>query len=184
MVVFTAEHHKNDVYRIFSPNQRTFASISAYNGIIMCACDSETGHCISGPFVLPYDRYIHGACFSPDDKHILLKFNNCAIVLDIVIGKKKFQIEGKYFVFIHHGKTIASTHWIDQDGKFIRRIDWGDSQDDGGVRTGIVVKSWDASNGCLISEKLFEVNDVTRTQFSPDGHFLAVEKKSESVIEL
>jgi len=31
---------------------------------------------------------------------------------------------------------------------------------------------------------LFEVNDVTRTQFSPDGHFLAVEKKSESVIEL
>jgi len=47
-----------------------------------------------------------------------------------------------------------------------------------------VVKLWDGSNGALISNRLFEVNDVARTKFSPDGHFLAVARKSESVIEL
>ena len=184
MVIFTAEHHKDDVYCIFSPNQRTFASISAYNGIIMCVCDSETGHCISGPFMLPYNRYIRGACFSPDGKHILLKFSTYAVVLDIVIGEEQFQIEGKDFVFIHHDGRIVSAHWINEDENFIRRIDWGDSKDDGGAQTGIVVKSWDASNDALICNKLFEVDDVARTQFSPDGHFLAIAKKSESVIEL
>ena len=47
-----------------------------------------------------------------------------------------------------------------------------------------MVKLWDASNGSLISNRLFEVNDVARTKFSPDGRFLAVARKSESVIEL
>jgi len=46
-----------------------------------------------------------------------------------------------------------------------------------------VVKLWDGSSGALISKR-FKVNDVARTQFSPDGRFLAVARKSESVIEL
>jgi len=49
MTVFTAEHHKDWVrHLVFSPDESTFASI-CYDEI-MCVCDSETGHCISGPF--------------------------------------------------------------------------------------------------------------------------------------
>jgi len=47
-----------------------------------------------------------------------------------------------------------------------------------------MIQFWDASNGVLISNRQLEVNDVGHSQFSPDGHFLAIEKKSENVIEL
>jgi len=59
MTVFTAEHHKHWVFRlVFSPDESTFASISACGDRIMCVCDSETGHCISGPFQLHYNESI------------------------------------------------------------------------------------------------------------------------------
>jgi len=85
-----------------------------------------------------------------------------------VAGEEQFQIKGSDFVFIRHGGRIMSMHWIDK----------------GGYQTGIVVKLWDTSDGALICNRLFEVNDVIDTQFSPDGHFLAVRRRSESVIEL
>jgi len=168
MAVFTAEHHKVLVrHMVFSPNESTFASIS--DGI-MCVCDSETGDCISDPFQLRYDEFVYDAYFSPDGKHLLLGFKPYAVVLDIETGEEQFWMEGWYFVFIRHDGKIASTHWIDEDK--------------GGDQTRIVVKLWDASNGVLISNRLFEVNDVARTQFSPDGRFLAVARNSESFIEL
>ena len=167
MTVFTAEHHKDSVRTlVFSPDESTFASISGDR--IMCVCDSETGHCISGPFEL--SNYVYEACFSPDGRRILLRFKSYAVVLDIVTGEEQFRIKGKNFVFIHCDGKIASTHWIDENK--------------GGDRTGIVVKLWDASNGALISNRLFEVNDVACTRFSDDGRFLAVERKTENVIEL
>ena len=167
MTVFTAEHHKDWVRHLFfSPDDSTFASIS--NDRIMCVCDSETSHCISGPFELPHGP-VSGVCFSPDGKCILLKSNSHALALDIETGEMQFRIEGLDFVFICHDERIASTHWIGEKG---------------GGHTRIVVKLWDASNGALISDRLFEVNDVANTRFSPDGRFLAVERKSESVIEL
>jgi len=180
MVVFTAEHHKNHVRRlVFSPNERTFASISTLNDI--CVCDSETGHCISGPFELRYDESVYDAYFSPDGSHILLEFNTYAVVLDIEIGEEQFRIEGRDFAFIQDGRRIASTHWIDEDGN---SISWGNLEYEGVWPTRIVVKLWDARNGTLIFDRLFEVNDVAHTRFSPDGRFLAVGRKSESVIEL
>jgi len=60
--------------------------------------------------------------------------------------------------------------------------DWDGSRDESEFR--ILVQLWDAINGALISDRLFEVNDVAVTQFSPDGRFLAVGRKSEDVIEL
>ena len=172
MVVFTAEHHKSPVYRmVFSPYESTFASISRTNHkIIMCVCDSKTGHCISGPFELPHKEFVYDAYFSPDGRRILLKLESYAVVVDIETGEEQFQIKGWNFVFIHHDGRIASMHWI--------------GGDKGGDPTRIVVKLWDASNGALISNRLFEVNDVAGTQFSPDGRFLAVARKSESAIEL
>jgi len=168
MTVFTAEHHKDRVrHLVFSPDESTFASISTRKNI--CVCDSETGHCISGPFELPCDEGLYTACFSPDGKHILLELDTCAVVVDIETGEEQFWIEGWYFVFIQDGRRIASIDWIDEDKA-------GDEM--------IVVKLWDASNGALISNRLFEVNDVADTRFSPDGRFLAVARKSESVIEL
>jgi len=169
MTVFTAEHHKCGVcHLVFSPDESTFASIC--DDEIMCVCDSETGHCISGPFQLRYDESVYDACFSPGGRHILLKFKSYVVVLDIGMGEEQFRIEGLDFVFIQDGRRIASIDWIDEDKA--------------GDQTQIVVKLWDASNGALISNRLFEVNDVAHTRFSPDGHFLAVAKKSESVIEL
>jgi len=129
----------------------------------MYVCDSETGHCISGPFELCNYGEVYNACFSPDGKHILLKFLSIAVVWDIEMGEEQFQIEGYHFAFIHHDGRIASMHWV--DGR-------------------ILVKFWDSSNGALIPNRLLEVDDVTVTQFSPDGHFLAVGRKSEDVIEL
>jgi len=181
MVVFTAEHHKDSVLSmVFSPDESTFASISFG---IMCVCDSETGHCISGPFKLS-SGYTYSAFFSPDGKRILVKSNSHAVLLDIETGEEQFRIDGLDFVFTRHDGRIASTHWIDEDGKVIQRTFWGAPEDEGGDPTGIVIMLWDASNGALISNRLFEVNNVARTQFSPDGHFLAVASKSESVIEL
>jgi len=171
MTVFIAEHHKSPVYcMVLSPDENTFASISRTNHkIIMCVCDSETGHCISGPFELPHNELVHDACFSSDGRRILLKLESHAVVLDIETGEEQFRIEGLNFVFIHHDRRIASTHWI--------------GGDKGGDQT-LVVQLWNDRSGALISNRLFEVNDVTHTQFSPDGCFLAVARKSESVIEL
>jgi len=173
MVVFTAEHHKNPVYHVaLSLDESTFASISGLSGQseTMYVCDSETGHCTSGPFELP-DHGFRYACFSPDGKHILLKFYSYAVVLDIETGEERFQIKGFDFVFVRHDGKIASTHWLDKDGNSRRR-------------TRILVKLWDVSNGALISKRLLEVNDVAVARFSPDGRILAIGKKSEDVIEL
>ena len=180
MVVFTAEHHKNHVRcLVFSPNERTFASISTLNDI--CVCDSETGHCISGPFQLRYDESVYDAYFSPDGNHVLLEFNTYAVALDIETGEEQFRIEGRDFAFIQDGRRIASTHWIDEDGNSSA---WGNLEHEGVWPTRILVKLWDARNGALICDRLFEVNDVALTRLSPDGRFLAVGRKSESVIEL
>jgi len=169
MTVFTAEHHEDEVrHLVFSPDENTFASIC--DDEIMCVCDSETGHCVSGPFQLRRDEYVYGACFSPGGRRILLKLRSYAVVLDIGTGEEQFRIEGLNFVFIQDGRRIASTDGIDQD--------------EAGDKTRIVVKLWDASSGSLISNRLFVVNDVADTRFSPDGRFLAVKRKSESVIEL
>jgi len=59
-------------------------------------------------------------------------------------------------------------YWIDEDG---------DS-------TCLLVQLWDTSIGVLISHRLLEVNDVAITQFSPDGRFLAIGRKSKNVIKL
>ena len=201
MTVFTAEHHKDWVcHLVFSPDESTFASISGdtfdsiYDGETMCVCDSETGHCISGPFELSCGEDLNWACFSPDGKHILLDFESYAIVLDIVTGEGQFLIEGLDFAFIRHDRRIASTHWIDEDGNSIQRVISADSEDEGasddsedkdGDETRIVVKLWDASSGSLISNRLFVVNETALpTQFSPDGRLLAIARKPESVIEL
>ena len=180
MVIFTAEHHKNHVRcLVFSPNERTFASISTLNDI--CVCDSETGHCISGPFQLRYDESVYDAYFSPDGNHVLLEFNTYAVALDIETGEEQFRIEGRDFAFIQDGRRIASTHWIDEDGNSSA---WGNLEHEGVWPTRILVKLWDARNGALICDRLFEVNDVALTRLSPDGRFLVVGRKSESVIEL
>ena len=161
MVEFTAEYHKDWVqHLVFSLDESTFASISPQT---MYVCDSETRHCISGPFELCNYGEVYDACFSPEGKHILLGFGSYAVVWDIEMGKEQFRIEGYQFAFIHHDETIVSTHWV--DGR-------------------IPVKFWDSSNGALIPNRLLEVNDVAVTQFSPDRHFLAVGRKSEDVIEL
>jgi len=78
MVEFTAEHHKDPVrLMVFSPDERTFASISLQT---MYVCDSETGHCISGPFELHNYGEVYNACFSPDGKCILVGFYSYAVV--------------------------------------------------------------------------------------------------------
>jgi len=148
MTVFTAEHHKDCVRRlVFSPDESTFASIC--DDKIMCVCDSETGHCISGPFQLHHKQSVHGACFSPGGRRILLEFYSYAVVLDIGTGEEQFRIEGWHFVFIRHDGRIASTHRSS--------IAWEGE----GVRpTRTVVKLWDASSGSLISNRLFVVNDA------------------------
>jgi len=185
MAVFTAEHHEDPVYHMaFSPNESTFASISGWDPENLHVCDSETGHCISGPFELSRDEDVCSACFSPDGKHILLKYDSHAVVLDIVTGEEQFRIKGRDFVFNHHDGRIASVHWIDEDGNFFHGNAFSDFEDERRRSTGILVMLWDASNGAPISNRLFEVNDIADTRFSPDGHFLAVGRMSESVIEL
>ena len=52
MNIFVAEHHKGHVLCIVrSLDEKTFASISQ-QCVTVYVCDSETGHCISGPFEL------------------------------------------------------------------------------------------------------------------------------------
>jgi len=168
MVVFTAEHHKDPVcHTAFSPDGSTFSSTS-FSAVYIC--DSETGHCISGPSERPG---IYDTCFSPAGKHILVKSDSHAVVWDVETGEKQYQIEGSDFAFNHHGGRIASV-------KKDRNLD--NSEDKGANR--ILVQFWDASNGTLIYNRLLEVNDVRVAQFSPDGHFLAIAKRSEDVIEL
>ena len=169
MVVFTAEHHNAYVQHVvFSLDESIFASITSRT---MYVCDSETGHCISGPFELPNYGKVYNACFSPDGKHILLEFGSYAVVWDIEMGEEQFQIEGYQFAFIHHDRRIVSACGVDGD--------WVGSQ-----ANRILVQLWDGDHGTLISDRLLEVNDVVHTQFSPDGHFLAVGRRSEAVIEL
>jgi len=130
MVEFTAEYHKDWVqHLVFSLDESMFASISPQT---MYVCDSETGHCISGPFELCNYGEVYNACFSPDGKHILVGFGSYAVVWDIEIGEEQFQIEGYQFSFIHHDETIASTHWVDEDRNSSRTIASDASEDEGG----------------------------------------------------
>jgi len=170
MVVFIAEHHKDRVHHVvFSPDESTFASIS-WNA--MYVCDSETGHCISGPFELSGHGIGRDACFSPDGRHILLKFDSGAVVWNIETGEEQPIIEGYDFAFVRiYDGRIASTHWVDEGGN-------------SRYTTRILVKICDTSNGASISNRSFEVDDVAITQFSPDGRFLAVGRKSKGIIEL
>jgi len=174
-VVFTAEHHNAPVWNVvFSLDESTFASITSQT---MYVCNSGTGHRISGPFELPNYGMVYNACFSPDGKHILLEFYSYAVVWDIEVGEEQFQIKGSRFAFIHRDGRIVSACFVDGD--------WDGSQDESGFR--ILVQLWDGGDGTLISDRLLEVNDVddvARTQFSPDGHSLAVGRRSEDVIEL
>ena len=180
MVVFIAKHHKEYVRdMVFSVDERTFASISRRT---MYVCDSETGHCISGPFELLNHGEVYNACFSPDGKHILLVFSSYAVVWDIRMGEEQFRIEDYDFAFIHHDGRIASIHWIDEDGNFIQRIASDNSEHEDS--THLQVQFWDASNGTLLSDRLLEMNDIAVTNSSLDGHFLAIGRKSEDVIEL
>jgi len=143
-------------------------------------CDSETGHCISGPFE---SNGFLGACFSPDGKHILVRTPGNAVVWEIERGEKVSRIEGFDFVFIHCGRNkgrIASMDWIDEDGPSIWTIAWTDQ---GSHPTRILrVKLWDIGND--ISDRLFEVTGVAVTRFSPNGQYLAVGRPSENVVEL
>jgi len=172
MVAFTAEHHNTAVRRvIFSLDESTFASITPQT---MYVCNSEMGHCISGPFELSNYGEVYDACFSPDGKHILLGFGSYAVVWDIEMGEEQFRIQGYQFAFIHRDGRIVSACGVDGD--------WDGSQGESAFR--ILVQLWDGGNGTLISDRLLEVNDVACTRFSPDGHFLAVGRRSEDVIEL
>jgi len=172
MAVFTAEHLKDYVNDVaFSPDESTFLCRSFD---IVYICDSEIGHCISSPFEVPEDR--NRALFSPSGKHILFKYDSYAILWDIERGEEQLRIEGHDFAFVHHDGRIVSAHWVNEDGNL------DGSEDQGANR--IMVQFWDASNGALISNRLLDVDNTGRAKFSPDGHFLAIAKKSENVIEL
>ena len=140
--LFTAEHDEDSVDCLaFSPDEKTFASISYRNVYIY---DSETGHLISGPFEHePYSSPEY-ACFSPNGTHILVRYGNSGIVWDIERGEKQFRIEGRHSAFIQSGRwrgSIVSIHRIDASS--------------------ILVKLWDVENGTPKSSTLFErVNSV------------------------
>ena len=193
--IFVAEHHGDSVECIvLSPDEKTFVSTSSSSSsssdiTISYVCDSETGHCISGPFESKENRKkyfletgVFDACFSPDGKHILFISRIIpyhAVVWEIERGEKVSQIEGFDFVFIHCGLNqgrIASVDWVDEGGSLIQRITSKDHP------TRILVKLWDIGND--ISDKLFEITGVAITQFSPNGQYLAVERQSENVVEL
>ena len=203
---------------VLSPDEKTFvsASSSSFPPYITTSfiCDSETGHCILGPFELKESRNnfsgwieILNVCFSPVGRHILvgsqLAPSHHAVVWEIERGEKVSQIEGFGFVFIHCGRNkgrIASMDWIDEDGPSIRTIASTDSEDEDGSSiqsikskhhpTRILVKLWDIGND--ISDRLFEVTGVAVTKpmdfaiarFSPNGQYLAVGRQSENVVEL
>jgi len=175
MVIFTAEHHRDPVHHIvFSLDESTFVSFSGLPDRAvktMHVCDSGTGHHISGPFELPDYGEVYNTCFSPDGKRILVELESYAVVWDIEMGEEQFRIEGFNFAFIHHDGRIASTHQVDEAGNSSHP-------------TSILVMSWDVCTGVPIVDRLLAVNDVVITRFSPDGHFLAVRRNSEDVIEL
>ena len=106
--LFTAEHEGSVECLVFSPDEKTFACISFGNVYIY---DSETGHVISGPFEHESSSSPEYACFSPNGTHILIGYDDSAIVWDIERGEEQFRIEGRHFVFIQcdclHG-SIAS----------------------------------------------------------------------------
>jgi len=213
IINFVAEHHRSAVSCIVSsPDEKTFVSISSH--ATMYVCDSETGHCISGPFELEirptHTPGLH-AYFSPDGKHILVRSRDSdtlhcpcpAVVWNIEKGEEVFRIEGFDFMFIHCGCNegrIASMDWIDEDGFLVQEVTSTDSEDtstysededESSIRTvasedqrptRILVKLWDIRNG--IFDRLFEVTGVTVAKFSPNGQYLAVERQSESVVEL
>ena len=192
MTIFNAEYHNDSVDCIvFSADERTFASLSAnykLDPILMtvCICDSETGHSSSGPIELKISSLVKrpkfDACFSPDGKHILVKwdgasFTSYALIWDIQRGKEAFRLEGLEFGFIRHGRhrgKLVSTEWV---CGFMPVAD---------PPCTILVKLWDTDHGAPKSTDMFEVTDVDPgvRRFSPDGQFLAVEKDSEDVIEL
>jgi len=189
-----------------SPDEKTFVSISALLNIVASyVCDSETGHCISGPFGFEEsgNSFFGGtgfldACFSPDGKHILVRSRRTpshhAVVWEIERGEKVSQIQGFDFVFIHCGRNkgkIASMHWIDEDESSVRTIASTDLENQDRRSTRILrVKLWDIGND--ISDRLFEVTGVAVAKFmgiaiarfSPDGQYLAVGRRSENVVEL
>jgi len=183
MTVFTTEHGEYSVYNLaFSPDESIFlyrsrkllpSSESEDFGYIRDSdfryiCDSETGHCILGLF-----HDVRDVRFNPSGKHILARYNFWAVVWDIETGEEQFQIEGSDFAFVRHDGRIAS---MKEDGNS------DDFEDKDANR--ILVQFWDAGNGELISSRTLEANDVFDARFSPDGHFLAIRKKSEDVLEL
>ena len=177
---------------VLLPDEKTFvftSSSSSSDITISYVCDSETGHCISGPFESKESKKkyfletgVFDACFSPDRKHILFIswiIPYYAVVWEIERGEKVSQIEGFDFMFIHcslNQGRIASVDWVDEGGSLIQRITSKDHP------TRILVKLWDIGND--ISDKLFEITGVAITQFSPNGQYLAVGMRSENVVEL
>jgi len=47
----------------------------------------------------------------------------------------------------------------------------------------VLIHLWDAEKSVLKSIEFFKVTDATCNRFSPNGHFLAVGKRSEKIIE-
>jgi len=74
-------------------------------------------------FKLPSYGFVNDARFSPDGKHILVKFATHAVVWDIEMGEEQFQIQGVNYAFIHQDRRIASTHWIEEDGRSFQLTD-------------------------------------------------------------
>ena len=170
-----------------SLDEKTFTSISV--PLQQCAidlCDRRVG--------------------CPDGKHILVRchyydvLSRCAVVWYIG-GGEEFQIEGFDFVFIHYGRNkgrIASMDWIDEDrssiwiiastdledknGPLTQPIASTDLEDRGPRSTRVLVKLWDI--GSRIFDRLSKVTDVVVAQFSPNGQYLAVGRRSENVVEL
>jgi len=185
MAVFTAEHLKEPVSDMaFSPDESIFLFesqiISPRLEGVTYICDSETGRCISGLF-----HHAHDARLSPAGKHILLRYRSYVAVWDIETSEEQFRIEGSDFAFVHHDRRIASMK-KDRNSDDSGDKDASEAPDrfwaTGATR--ILVQFWDAGNGELISSRLSEVNGVDCAQFSPDGRFLAIQKKSEDIIEL
>ena len=182
-----------------SPDEKTFVSTSSFSTTITSyVCDSETGHCIAGPFESEesgnffYEPAgVLDASFSPDGKHILVisrRTSHHAVVWEIAKGEKVSQIEGFDFVFIHCGRNkgrIASVDWIGEDGSLILGLSSKSKH-----TSRILVKLWDIGND--ISDSLFEVTGVAFARlggfaiarFSPNGQYLVVGRRSENVVEL
>jgi len=90
---------------VLSPDKKTFVSTLLWDMTTTSyVCNSETGHCISGPFELKESNYLWDtgvldACFSPNRKHILVIFRmplfHYAVVWEIERGEKVSQIEGR-----------------------------------------------------------------------------------------